>query len=236
MDFLGKSGIIKKLFNRQLNLGQGAYDEYPAMGELQGCMASQSFIFESSDFFLSNSNRAYQQELATPESYKQDEIASRQVLVSPSPQVQGNQVTVAFGQGGYGVIAGVASSSDFTFTCDPLTPAGYGTIAGANGNPYLECVGPGFGVVGNMVPSTGNLEMMGTALPFNVGPITGNTWIELVPDSFVQYLKYGILARIFSSDSELKDTQKAAWCQARVVEGTNLAAAILCEVYQEEQP
>lgn len=237
LDFCGKTGFAKKLLNVELDFGVQTYREPSVLGELQGAMASQSFIYESSDFFLSNANRAWSSalDIGNPESYRQDAIPTKMVQITPAPQSAGNDVICPSGAAGYGVIGAVAGFTDFTFTCDPSTPQGYGTIAGANGNPYLESWMQGWGTIGNLVPSTNNLTLQGTALPFNIDSIGPQTFVELVPDSLTPYLKYGILAAIFQkSDSELKDLQKGAYCASRYQEGINLMAAILCDVYQED--
>lgn len=236
LDMCGKMGMVKKLFNHTQSFGVQVYPESPLLNDLQGCLSSQTFIFESSDFYLSESNFQWQapNQIGNVESYRQDSIPTKQVQLSPAPQVNGSQVTIPAGGGGYGTIGAVAAYTDFTFTCDPSTPAGYGVIAGANGNPYLEGLNPGWGTVGAMVPSTNNLTMQGTALPFQIANIGPQTFVELLPDSLTPYLKYGILARVYNSDNELKDLQKAAYCSARFSECTNLIAAIMSQVYQEE--
>lgn len=236
IDFCSKTGVAKKLFAEQAHFGVQEYPESFMLGDLQGMMVAQTFIYESSDFYLSNADRNWEDpyNIRQPESYRQDSIQTKHVQISPAPQVEGNDITIVAGGSGYGVIGAVDSYTDFTFTCDPSTPQGYGVIAGANGNPYLEGLNPGWGVVGAMVPSTGNLTMQGTALPFNIDNIGPQTFVELIPDSLTPYLKYGILQRVFSGDNELRDEQKSAYCSARYSEGQKLIAAIMCDVYQED--
>lgn len=236
LDFTAKSQINKHLYNQVLSFGVQEYPEHSLLNDLQGCLAAQTFIYESSDFYLSNTNRSWEAayNIGNPESYRQDSIETKTVQITPAPQYNGNQVTIVGGGGGYGVIAAVASYTDFTITCDPSTPAGYGVICGANGNPFLDALNPGYGVTANMIPSTNNLTMQGTALPYQIENIGPETFVELVPDSFTPYLKYGILARVFGSDNELRDEQKAMYCQSRYSEGLAITAAIMCDVYEEQ--
>ena len=118
------------------------------------------------------------------------------------------------------------------YALGPSAPAGYGTICGANGNPYLESQNQGYGTWGSAVPSTGNLSILADAVPFSNNPtLTG--YLELLPDMLVPYIKYGILAQIFVTDSEVKSLQKAAYCQARYQEGVNFMCAIMGTDYQE---
>lgn len=82
---------------------------------------------------------------------------------------------------------------------------------------------------------SGTLSLLGTQIPSGTG-ITGigsGTTVLYVPDSFICYLKYGILALIFSQDGECKDNAKAQYCQARYAEGIGIAAGIMGELYRE---
>lgn len=47
-----------------------------------------------------------------------------------------------------------------------------------------------------------------------------------IPDSFVPGISYGVLARIFSGDSEARDLQRAAYCHARYQEFYSAGAAV----------
>jgi hypothetical protein len=235
IDFCSKTGLGKHLYNQQIDYGVGQYLEPSMLSTLQGSMAAQNFLYESSDWFLSNSDRTWQRldNIGLPSEYRQDAIPPKTVQIAPLPQFQGNDVAVAYGAGGYGIISQVLSYSDFTITCDVSTPAGYGVVCGANGNPFLDAPNPGYGVFADLVPSTNNLTLMGTASPYQIENIGPQTYVEIVPDSFTPYLKYGILARIFGADSELRDLQKSAYCHSRYSEGTSIVGAIMCDAFQE---
>lgn len=226
-DLASKTGIVRKIFNTVIGFGVSTYPLDDNLADLQGCIAQGTHIFETSDFMLSNYNDGWSTWMNRPEAYKQDDIDPRSVLLEPIPNVQGNQVVVDSGSGAYGTISVVTDPNDFNITASYLTPAGYGTIAGAQGNPYLETVNPGYGLIAAMVPSTGNLSKFGTALPDNISDLELASYIELVPDSIVHYLKYGILAKIFSSDNELRDEQKAAYCASRYEECARLLGAMM---------
>lgn len=368
-DFCGRTGLQKKIFNYPLQQGVQLYPENDLMGDLLSSMASQSFLYESSDFFLSEQNPYWQNSVGVPYSYREDSIDAQMLQINPAPDFQGTQVgalnpgygviggtgqqifwnfiggpgygiisgytsatlnllaanagygviantitpsvyqvspdgygTISAGSGwffnqanyldalipygygtiygstgmylncgepGFGVIGatsgvvavipsnpgyGVPSSlvtmfaghpigcscncqhlqiTDFWIDADPLTPVGFGTVCGFNGNPYAEASNPGFGIICDMVPSTANLSMIGTALPFNIANLSINDWIELVPDGLTQYLKYGILARMFSSDAETRDDQKSQYCQSRYMEGVSILSAIMNEDVEE---
>lgn len=297
--FTGSTGLNKKIFNQPFQVGVGVYPESDLMGELLCAMGQQTFLYESSDFFISNTDPSWPQAVGQPQEYKEDSIESQMIQVVPAPDFPGTQIGV-IGSGfgviggmyklspstagygtvyagvrlhlttpgiGFGVISdafgvvpvipldrgfgtpGAISESikptpkdcgcpclkaGFGVIADPLSPEGYGSYAGFSGNPYIDCNNQGFGIIGAMVPSSGNLSMIGTALPYNQSNIDINGWVELIPDSFVMYIKYGILAYLFGSSSELKDEQKAAYCTARFSEGKNLLSAIFGDQEEEE--
>lgn len=78
-----------------------------------------------------------------------------------------------------------------------------------------------------------NLTTYGSQMP---DPMTYalDTVIPLLPNTACLYVGYGILARVFSSDTELKDAQKALYCQSRWQEGVSLFRAILLEELLDE--
>lgn len=77
------------------------------------------------------------------------------------------------------------------------------------------------------------LTFIGSQIPVQVTGWALTDQIPLLPDTFLPALKYGVLARIFASDSEQKDLFKAAWCQARVAEFVNMATAIMSQEFME---
>jgi hypothetical protein len=229
VDFMSKTGLRWKIFNVPLNFGIPAYSYPEQVCEIQSAVGAENYLFETSDFFLSNTNREWQTEMGTPEAYREDAIALQRIQVTPTPNVEGNQVITFAGQPGYGIISVVSNPNDFNILADPATP-GLGVINGFNGNPYLDSTNFGYGVLASMVPSTGNLELFATALPYNVTGIGPDSYIESMPDSLTPYLKYGILAKIFSADSELKDEAKANYCEARYTEGCNFVGAVMSQI------
>jgi hypothetical protein len=224
-DFLSKTQIIKKVFCVPLLVGVDTYTKPDQLGEIDEALAGQTHINRTSGFYLDNSDPSWPTQFNQPQSFKEDEVPVNQIQLSPMPNVEG-ELTYTYDQG-YGVPASTSGAVDFDIQANPSTP-GYGVFAEAIGNPYLEAAGTGYGVYADMVCSTGNLTMIGNVIP------TDPTYIQLIPASFQCYLKYGILSRIFSTNSELKDEQKATYCQARYAEGVNLAGAIMANIYTEQ--
>lgn len=75
------------------------------------------------------------------------------------------------------------------------------------------------------IGNDGNLSMIGPTGLNKITFVLGDV-IPVIPDSFCFYLAYGILARIFSTDGEAKDIQRAYYCQSRYTEGCSAAAAV----------
>ena len=70
-----------------------------------------------------------------------------------------------------------------------------------------------------------------------VGPIEppavaelGDTIPLLSNDVALGYLGFGVLERVFSSDSELKDPQRSLFCHSAYQEGINALRAMMSEV------
>jgi len=96
----------------------------------------------------------------------------------------------------------------------------YGTISGEPERVfYGSAAGP-------IYISRTNLAVIATANITNTDVELSDS-IELIPDSFVHYILYAIMAETFDQDGELKDSRKAAYCAARYQEGINLANAIV---------
>lgn len=88
--------------------------------------------------------------------------------------------------------------------------------------------GPPFFKTGDWFVGDGNLTTIGAQKPVTNTYALGDT-IPLIPDSAVMYVGWGILRRIFSDDSELKDLARADYCRARWEEGLLVWKAAMLE-------
>lgn len=77
-----------------------------------------------------------------------------------------------------------------------------------------------------MIPNDGNLTLVGSRGLPSVAYTLDSVIPDAIPDSFTPALIYGVLARIFSGDSEARDLQRAAYCQARYFEFANAGASV----------
>lgn len=232
-DFLSRTNCIKKIINMQVVAGVNAYPEPDNITEIQTTNYNQNYIFRDSGMYLSNINPMWTQEIGMPSKWREDENPPKTIQLTPGPDSDGYQVIVIYPQAGYGVISSTSSVNDFDITAGSAQ-SGYGTIKAApEGAVYLETMNQGYGTIATMVSSTGNVQMISAVAPFTED-IDITSYVELVPDSFIPYIKYGICFRLFSADSEAKDNQRAIYCQARYKEGLSLVGAALDEIALEE--
>ncbi len=76
------------------------------------------------------------------------------------------------------------------------------------------------------IGNDGNLTMVGPKGLPSVTYTLDSVIPDTIPDSFVPGIAYGVLARIFASDSEAKDMQRAAYCAARYSEYVSVGGSV----------
>ncbi len=91
------------------------------------------------------------------------------------------------------------------------------------------------GTYGDFLPANNGLTVVGPAAPTTLTLTLLSDIPTEIPDSFTPYLNYRVLYRIFSTDGECYDQQRAYYCDARWQEGVNLARSIMGEVLQERR-
>lgn len=224
-DFLC-TGLAWKTVSVEGQAGQTDYIEPDQITDIREAYWNDGLINQTDSFSLDNCGGGEPPEPGNPEAWYEDHLPIKRIRVLPAPATEGSQVAV-IGEG-WGVPAKTTSPNDFDITASPGGPY-YGTMSGApRGSISAEALQAGYGVPANIVPSTGNLTMVGVALP-TILDISLDTPIEFVPDSLTPYLKWGVLERVFSVDGESKDLARAKYCGARFLEGRNLINAIFDE-------
>jgi len=89
---------------------------------------------------------------------------------------------------------------------------------------------------GAVLPGTSNnITLIESVIP-SATSITMSENIPLMPDTMAAYLKFAVLEKIFSTDGDTKDVQRARYCHARVQECVNLFKSIMQEEILEEVP
>lgn len=90
---------------------------------------------------------------------------------------------------------------------------------------YMEVPNPSLTIRLNAVPTgTGTLELTGIQLP----PLAVAGCLALpLPDEWMVYVKWGVMADLLSKEGEANDVQRAKLCEARYGEGVSLAKLLL---------
>jgi hypothetical protein len=226
VDFHSRTGINRKMICEIMNFSIGEYTFPQNVNDVISVTADDLYLSETSDFYLSNFDDYWSTGLGTPQVYKRDNLNPQQISIAPAPDREGMQVVMDIAGQEFGIIGSTSDVTVFDFGADVSTPAGYGTWGGSNGSTYIESLNPGYGIPAELRVNTGNVTIFASATAANQ-KVSKNTYIEMVPDSLVPYLKYGTLAKIFAGDSELKDNAKAQYCATRYEEGCSVVAQII---------
>lgn len=89
------------------------------------------------------------------------------------------------------------------------------------------------GKYGEFYPAERNLTVIGPGGPNKTAWTLADS-ID-IPASFGPYLMFGVLEQIFSSESELRDLQRATYCRARYEEGIEVSKQIAQVELMEEE-
>lgn len=233
-DFLSRTQCVKKIVNLPIEVGVSTYIEPNVISEVQSASQNQTFIYRDSGFYLDSANPNWMQDTNQPAMWREDENLPKMIQLTPYPNVEGWVVAVSLPGQGYGTIAATASAVDFDIKAD-IGVSGYGTISSAqNGAVYLESTNQGYGTIASMTSSTGNLQLIASVIPFNITEAYVLNYLELIPDSFVPGVVYGVAAKLFSADSEAKDMKRSQYCQQRYREVLSIVGAIMMETAFEQ--
>jgi hypothetical protein len=229
LDFLSQTGLGKKFFATPQQFGITDYDLPDWLGETENLMSMGFAVSESSESDVSDFNQAWQSQVGKVRAYLQDKQSMKSLSVFPGPDLDGNQVN-AGPTGLLGVIGLAVAGADIDFQ---TTAPGYGTIGDEYGSCTALTAGPMYGIIGDMVTTKSNITVIGVGSLFDNSPDL-DSLIELLPDTFAIYIGYGVLAKVFSLDGELKDEIRRRYSQARYDEGIALARAVMVEELLEE--
>lgn len=205
LDWFEKTALVENVFTQTLYAGQAQYtfpDDVvnPTEAYWAGRYLQNTSLRELDQYEWSWSTRT-----GPPERWRMDSLAPKQMQVFPIPTVTG----ATYGSISWG----------------SLTNAQWATLTNVEWVGMADSANSQYG---GFYPADRNLTLIGTAGTLASSFSFGST-IPNVPDAFVPYLGYGVLANIFSTDGEAKDPQRAAYCQARFNEGINLARAYMAQ-------
>ena len=101
-----------------------------------------------------------------------------------------------------------------------------GVAYGGTGAPFVS-------PTADFLPADKNLTTVGLERPVKTTYTLTDT-IPILPNCAVQYLAWGILTKIWSDNSEMKDAQRAAYASSRYYEGVQIFKAIMLEAMEED--
>jgi hypothetical protein len=222
-DFCTRTGLARDMYNIQITSGTTIYNEPCGLADSLYASYSEMAMYRDSGFSM-DQNGPWFNDFGTPLSWREDELPVSQIQITPAPVMDGNYVSLT--SVGFGTISASTAGTDFVFNS---TNPGYGLISSAStGDVYVDPINEGFGTPFSINVSANNLQVIGNTVPTRLPQLQSN-FIPLIPDSFVVYVKYGVLARLFDADSEAKDMARSAYSKSRYEEGVSALALIMGE-------
>lgn len=230
MDFLQRISLYKKLDAQVQSAGTSQYTWDDWAMDIQAVFSNEKFLFRDTVDDLDASHQGWVGKVGTPRSWHDDQLPEKVSELYPAPSNDGNQVQTSAINGYLGTLAAV-TAGDFNIT---VAAPFYGTISSNAGTAYLETAGPFFGVIASMVESKTNVVAVATATLFSLEVTLGSP-VELLHDSLVQYVKWGILARFWSKDGDGKNDFQAKFAMQQYEEGIAICKAISGEALAQEE-
>lgn len=231
-DFLTYSQCKKKILCQEALAFQSEYTQPNEMLRSQDVLYNGNNLYHSYVFYTDSATPNFANDPAgVPNEWFIEDSAVKNIRFNPTPGYNGDAAAILLGDGLYGTVSSTSDVLDYDITCDPLYPDGLlGTASTfSQGGAYVEATAPMFGTIANIVATAGfngNFALIGHVGTFN--PITElDQYVELINPSYDLYLQFGILARIFSGDSEYKDETREKYCVMRFLEGLNVARAMM---------
>lgn len=223
LEFASRTGVARDMYNIQAVAGTGVYSEPCGLADVLYVSFGDVYLFHTSGY-TADRRSAWFLKPGMPLAWREDELPIRRLQIIPTPMLTGHYIDLD--SVGFGTISAATAGQDFDVTS---TNDGYGVISDAStGGVYLDSVNQGFGTITNMVPSVNNLQAVANTIPIDL-PTSIHDIIPIVPDTFLCYLRYMVLDRLFSADSEQKDTSRAVYCRMRVEEGIGAITALMDE-------
>lgn len=226
-DYMQKTGLVKKWFCLQLLIDQSRYVFDDSAMQVQQVLGDNEYLSPTTTENLDLGQRFWRGARGFPIEWHEDRLPLKTIEVVPIPNLSGFTVGVELGQPLLGTLAGYTNSGDFDLVTE-FGQAMYGTIADIGGSLSVDVTKPLFGTISGFTASDQNLALLATARPAKKTYALDDP-IDLLPLSLQVYLKYGVLAKIFSVDGETKDELRAKYCQLRYDEGIRLGKVIMEE-------
>lgn len=227
-DFLGRTGLIKAIAVIAQEFGIPQYVMPDWISEPEVAITDGTAIRRDFEGNIGSIDRNWQNKVGSPRSWRQDKQLPNQVSLYPAPNVENPAVPLDPSPGQYGAVIAWAPLADLTSIV-----AFVGTMTQSGGVATFTSPGAFFGSAPLNQFSRGNLCLIG-ATGLLSEDVTLSSPVEAITDDWLHFIKYGILEKIWLSDSELKDVQRARYARARYDEGCMLAAAVMGEEVEKQ--
>jgi hypothetical protein len=193
--------LTSRVFTTTIFAGQGLYQVPDDIMRVDSVFVAGRWLPKATQRDLNNQLRNWRRNPGPPKFWYEDGLQLKTIGLAPAPDYNGNFI---LGPNAPGPPSAVYDS----FSATVVLPSG-NVFQNPAQHRNLTIIGPNK----------------------NVDPITlVNGDVPTIPADFaLGYLGFGVLQRIFSSDSELHDDQKALFASAQFQEGLNLAKAISSE-------
>ena len=192
-------------------------------------LCDDASLFRSSGSYWDNGDYLWQSwPSSAPEEWRDDELPEDSVEVRPAPQWIG--YTPTYSAGFYGTFSSCSAVNTFQIA---YAANMYGTIQDGNyGDVYTEFTAPMYGTMASIVDSSLNLTEFDTYTQESAIDSLDD-YVQDLPVSFGPYLKFGVLARAYSMDGELKNMALAKYYKSRMQELFRLLRSVTGEALLE---
>ena len=207
MDLLKRTGMLKRVYTQSVFSGVGVYGIPDDIVTVDSVFLAGRWLPPSDQRTLNSTIRKWKTDLGIPRYFYLDGLGLKSIGLAPAPNYNG-----AFVIGPNNPDPPYAIYDDFSATCQTGATQ---TVLNPTQHRDLTIVG------------TRKAITQVTALTDS---------IPLVPDDVALLaLPFGVLGRIFASDSELLDSQRAAFCFAQFDEVVNVFTCVTGQPGAPEQ-
>jgi hypothetical protein len=207
LDFAKRSGLFKRIWSQTVLAGIGVYGIPDDIISIDSVFLAGRWLPPSTQRQLNDQIRGWRIGQAMPRFYYTDGLGLKSIGLAPTPNYNGEHII-----GPVEPDPPFAVYDSFSALCQVgdtqvvLTPVQH----------------RGLSFIGTQKPTT-QVTALGDPIP-------------LIPDDFaIQTLPFMVLERIFSSDGELLDSQRAAFCRAQSEEAISCCQAVSGETEPQER-
>lgn len=229
-NILQSSNCFLQFNNIPTAMGVRIYDNSYYLNQVIAALVDEYNVYQGSGHYWDNSDYRWQQQgTGIPQEYRTDQLQENQIEIRPAPQWSGYTTTFAE-SGMYGTLSQTSSANTYDIDYDPASSGMYGTISQTDlGSTYVEYAKPMYGIIANIEESTLNITQISTyTFDFEVESL--DDYIPDLPASFKSYVKFAVLASIYSMDGESKNDTLSKYYKTRLDELFRILRSVSGEV------